>query len=209
MSRISVYDEAPRVPADQVPNATERVVMIRRIAKVTAGGKNMRFNALAALGDGDGHVGLGLGKADAVPDAIRKAVTIAKANIIRIAREGTTIPHEIRMKYGASEVLMRPAGQGTGVKAGATVRAIVELAGLRDVVTKSMGNPNPINLAKATMAALASLRYIERKSSTAVATEHSNDSPAASESEAGAIVAASERSEAAADNSTETEAGES
>lgn len=208
MSRISVYDEAPRVPANQVPNATERVVMIRRIAKVTAGGKNMRFNALAALGDGDGHVGLGLGKADAVPEAIRKAVTIAKANIIKIPREGTTIPHEIRMKYGASEVLMRPAGQGTGVKAGATVRAIVELAGLRDVVTKSMGNPNPINLAKATMAALASLRYVERKSSAAVVTEQSNDLPKAGAGQAKPIGDPSEGSETAVDNSTETEAGE-
>ena len=175
MSRISVYDEAPRVPADQVPNATERVVMIRRITKVTAGGKNMRFNALAVLGDGDGHVGLGLGKADAVPDAIRKAVTIAKANIIRIAREGTTIPHEIRMKYGASDVLMRPAGLGTGIKAGATVRAIVELAGLRDVVTKSMGNSNPINLAKATMAALASLRQTDPKIPVVPKEKRSND----------------------------------
>lgn len=209
MSRISVYDEAPRVPAGQVPNATERVVMIRRIAKVTAGGKNMRFNALAALGDGDGHIGLGLGKADAVPDAIKKAVTIAKANIIKIAREGTTIPHEIRMKYGASEVLMRPAGQGTGVKAGATVRAIVELAGLRDVVTKSMGNPNPINLAKATMAALAALRQVDRHIPVAPKEERSNDLSASHESKAGVIIQGTEHSDSSVDDSTENEASES
>jgi small subunit ribosomal protein S5 len=141
-----------------VPNATERVILIRRISKVTAGGKHLRFNALAALGDGQGHVGIGLGKADAVPDAVRKAVTIARANMIRITRRGSTIPHAIQSKYGASEVMLRPAVQGTGVKAGATVRAIMELAGLRDILTKSMGNPNPINLAKATMTALASLQ---------------------------------------------------
>ena len=158
MPKASVYDVTPRVPPEQVPNATERVILIRRISKVTAGGKHLRFNALAALGDGAGHVGIGLGKADAVPDAVRKAVTIARANMIRITRRGSTIPHAIQSKYGASEVMLRPAVQGTGVKAGATVRAIMELAGLRDVLTKSMGNPNPINLAKATMTALASLQ---------------------------------------------------
>ena len=158
MPKASVYDVTPRVPPEQVPNATERVILIRRISKVTAGGKHLRFNALAALGDGQGHVGIGLGKADAVPDAVRKAVTIARANMIRITRRGSTIPHAIQSKYGASEVMLRPAVQGTGVKAGATVRAIMELAGLRDILTKSMGNPNPINLAKATMTALASLQ---------------------------------------------------
>lgn len=159
----SLYDAAPRVKADEVVQPTERVVMIRRISKVTAGGKHLRFNALAALGDGRGNIGLGLGKADAVPDAVRKAVAAARKNMIRIPLRDSTIPHEAHGKFSASEVMLKPAVAGTGVVAGATVRAVVELAGVKDILTKSLGSPNRINLAKATLEALASLRLPEEE----------------------------------------------
>jgi small subunit ribosomal protein S5 len=152
------YDKAPRVSPEEVPHATEKVILIRRVTKVTAGGKNLRYNALVVLGDSQGHVGLGMGKAGAVPDAVRKGVAIARRNMIRVPLDGTTIPHEIQTKYRASKVLLRPAVPGTGVLAGATVRAVVELAGVKDILTKSLGNHNPINLARSTMDALASLQ---------------------------------------------------
>ena len=154
----TAYDKAPRVSPEEVPHAEEKVILIRRVTKVTAGGKNLRFNALVALGDSRGHVGLGLGKAGAVPDAVRKGVSIARRNMIRVPIDGTTIPHAIQSKYRASKVLLRPAVPGTGVLAGATVRAVVELAGVKDILTKSLGNPNPINLARSTMDALAALQ---------------------------------------------------
>ena len=158
MPTITAYDKAPRISPEVAQRATERVIQIRRIAKVTAGGKTLRFNALVALGDGQGHVGIGLGKADAVPDAVRKGVAIARKNMIRVPMKEATIPHEVLVKYRASKVLLKPAVVGTGVVAGATVRAIMELAGVRDILTKSLGNHNPINLSKATMEALATLR---------------------------------------------------
>jgi small subunit ribosomal protein S5 len=154
----TAYDKAPRVPESQVSHVNERVILIRRISKVTAGGKHLRFNALVAVGDGQGHVGLGMGKADAVPDAVRKGVSIAKKNLIRVPLQGTSIPHPVQSKYRASVALLRPAVAGTGVLAGATMRAVVELAGVKDILGKSLGNTNPINLARATMEALASLR---------------------------------------------------
>jgi small subunit ribosomal protein S5 len=152
------YDKAARVPESAVTHVNERVILIRRIAKVTAGGKHLRFNALVAVGDGMGHVGLGMGKAEAVPDAVRKGVAIARKNIIRVPLRKTTVPHAVQSKYRASVALLRPAVDGTGVLAGATMRAVVELAGVKDILGKSLGNPNPINLARATMDALASLR---------------------------------------------------
>ena len=158
MPSVTAYDRAPRIPEHTLPHSSERVILIRRIAKVTAGGKHMRFNALVAVGDGQGHVGIGMGKADAVPDAVRKGVTIAKRNIVRVPLKGTTIPHAIQSKYRASVALLRPAVPGTGVLAGATMRAVVELAGVKDILGKSLGNTNPINLARATMEALVSLR---------------------------------------------------
>lgn len=157
------YEKAPKVGPEQVQNTSERVVMIRRISKVTAGGKHLRFNALVVLGDGQGHVGLGLGKANAVPEAVRKGVAVARKNMIRVPMKRATIPHQVLGKYGASAVILRPAVPGTGVVAGATVRAVVELTGLRDILTKSMGNSNPVNLAKATMEALAALRIPEEE----------------------------------------------
>lgn len=159
----SLYESAPKVKPDEVVQPTERVVMIRRISKVTAGGKHLRFNALAALGDSRGHIGLGLGKADAVPDAVRKAVATARKNMIRIPLRDTTIPHEAMGRFSASRVMLKPAVPGTGVVAGATVRAVVELAGIKDVLTKSLGSSNRVNLAKATLEALASLRMPEEE----------------------------------------------
>lgn len=161
----SPYERAPKVKAEDLPGANlqEKVVMIRRVAKVTAGGKHLRFNALVVVGDGQGHVGIGLGKADAVPDAVRKGQAIARRNLIRVPMAGSTIPHEVIAKFDASKVMLRPAVPGTGVVAGATVRAVVEAAGIRDILTKALGNTNPVNLAKATMDALASLRSPEEE----------------------------------------------
>jgi small subunit ribosomal protein S5 len=159
----SLYDQAPKISPDQVPNTSERVVLIRRISKVTAGGKHLRFNALAALGDSSGHVGLGLGKADTVPDAVRKAVAEARKNLVRVPMRGTTIPHEVEGRFDSSHVILRPAVAGTGVVAGATVRAVVELAGIKDILTKSLGSANRVNLAKATLEALTALRTPEEE----------------------------------------------
>ncbi len=158
MSKLTPYDLAPRVAPEKAQNLTERVLLIRRITKVTAGGKNMRFNAMVAVGDGKNIVGIGLGKAAAVPDAVRKGVAIARRNLIEVPLRGNTIPHGIVTKYHASKVMLKPAVDGTGVVAGATVRAVIDLAGIKDVLTKAIGNTNPINLSKATMDALASLR---------------------------------------------------
>ena len=115
----------------------ERVVRISRVAKVVKGGRHLRFNAVVVVGDGEGHVGIGMGKADAVPDAVRKGTVKAKANMITVPLQGSTIPHEVMSKYGGSLVMLKPAAPGTGVIAGGSVRAVVELAGVRDILTKS------------------------------------------------------------------------
>jgi small subunit ribosomal protein S5 len=158
MTTKSAYEQEPKVNPDQLNRVSERVIMIRRVSKVTAGGKHMRFNALVAVGDGEGHVGIGMGKAEAVPDAIRKGTAIARRRMIAVLMRGGTIPHDITSRYSSSQVLLRPAVEGTGVVAGTTLRSIIELAGITDVLSKAMGNTNPINLAKATMEALTSLR---------------------------------------------------
>ncbi|MCX7796071.1 MAG: 30S ribosomal protein S5 [bacterium] len=137
---------------------TERVISVRRVAKVVAGGKRFSFSALVAVGDMQGHVGIAIGKAPEAPDAIRKAITKAKKNIITVPMRGTTIPHEVVADFGASKLILRPASEGTGVIAGGTVRAILELAGIKNILTKALGSTNPINLAKATMKALSMLR---------------------------------------------------
>jgi len=142
----------------------ERVVQINRVAKVHKGGRRFSFSAVIVVGDGAGHVGVGLGKAGDVPEAIRKGVEDAKKNIVRIAMVGTTIPHEVREQFSASRILLKPASKGTGVIAGGSVRAVVEAAGIRDILSKVHGSTNPVNVTRATLNALSSLHSVEELS---------------------------------------------
>lgn len=139
----------------------ERVVAINRVSKTVKGGKNFRFAALVVVGDQKSHVGVGMGKALEVPEAIRKAVQDAKKNMIEVPIEGSTIPHEIIGKYGAGSVLLKPSKEGTGVIAGAAVRAVCELAGIKDIRTKCIGTNNPRNVVNATLQGLSSLKRPE------------------------------------------------
>lgn len=145
---------------------SDKVVIINRVAKVVKGGRRFSFNALSVVGDGDGHVGVGFGKANDVPDAIDKSKEDAKKNVYKINLNKNTIPHEVIGTFKSAKVIMKPAAPGTGIIAGASVRAVVEKAGISDILTKSQGSRNPINIVKAAMDGLMQLRSLKEASET-------------------------------------------
>jgi small subunit ribosomal protein S5 len=148
------------VDSSSLDDLQDRVVYINRVAKVVKGGRRFSFSALIVVGDGHGHVGVGMGKANEVPEAIRKGNERARKNLFKISLEGTTIPHRVDGHHGAGKVMLRPASAGTGVIAGGAVRAVVEVAGIRDILTKCIGTNNKINVVKATIDALRQLETV-------------------------------------------------
>jgi small subunit ribosomal protein S5 len=153
-------EQRGRIDASQL-DVKEKVISINRVTKVVKGGRNFRFSVLVVVGDENGHVGIGMAKAVEIPDAIRKAIQDAKKNMIEVPLRETTVPHEIIGRYGAGRVLIKPAKEGTGIIAGGPVRAVMELAGVRDIRTKSLGSSNPRNVVNATIEALRSLKNPE------------------------------------------------
>lgn len=155
-----LIEERTKIDASEL-DLSEKLVSLNRVTKVVKGGKRLRFRALVVVGDGNGHVGIGLGKAKEVPEAIRKAGVIARKGLYKVTMSGTTIPHEVLAKSGAAKVLLKPASPGTGVIAGGSVRSVLEAAGIKDVLSKSIGSSNPVNVVRATVLALASLEKPE------------------------------------------------